>query len=399
MKNLHKRSDATYEARIRLPGSRKVIYRTLQTKNKRVATKRLDDLYRQLELQQVGLLPAPIADQKLKPLMLKYLSDLSVTSSSDDYINRVTYRLQSVAEACSWLNLSDVSATGFIEWRSGITDLMPKTLNDYLSAWRAFFSWLVKFGHVDGNPFKTIKRIPIRGRVSFRRRAFTDEEIRALIQLPERRALYLTALFTGLRRGELAKLWPSDFHLDEKKPFLRLRPEITKNGKEGLMYLHPELVLELEFIRNLEQQGTFFPLLRPRVFYADCKKAGIQRESGGRRVDFHSLRVTFCTRLAKSGVSPQVAKELMRHSDIRMTTEIYTDTGLLGVDSVLSIPGFAAPPQNPPQNRTKKGHILDKANPVAVLVKLAEVLDLQADELAETFSRLVEVRGVEPLTS
>ncbi|MGE4489889.1 MAG: tyrosine-type recombinase/integrase [Kiritimatiellales bacterium] len=276
---------------------------------------------------------------------------------------------------------------------------MPKTLNDYLSAWNSFFGWLVDNGHAFENPFQNVKRIPVRGRVSFRRRALTDEEITELLQLPERRALYLTALSTGLRRGELSKLQAADFIFDGPSPYIRLRAEITKNGKESIMYLHQDLLPELGFVRQLKPSASVFPLLHPRVFRRDCKRAGIKTEIAGRRVDFHALRYTFCTRLARSGISPQVAKELMRHSDMRLTTGVYTDTGLLGVEKVLTLPSLVNPPQNPPQKQPKTAPKTFKFSPVDVMMKLAEVLDIEAETMVETFSELVEVRGVEPLTS
>ncbi len=40
--------------------------------------------------------------------------------------------------------------------------------------------------------------------------------------------------------------------------------------------------------------------------------------------DFHSLRHTFGTLLAQSGVSPQEAQRLMRHSTINLTMNLYT---------------------------------------------------------------------------
>ena len=61
-----------------------------------------------------------------------------------------------------------------------------------------------------------------------------------------------------------------------------------------------------------------------RVFDRDIKKAGIvKKDEWKRTVDLHSLRHTFGTLLALSGVSPRAAMELMRHSDIRLTTNIY----------------------------------------------------------------------------
>ncbi len=44
----------------------------------------------------------------------------------------------------------------------------------------------------------------------------------------------------------------------------------------------------------------------------------------GRTLDVHCLRHTFATLLSKSGVVPRMAQELMRHSDIRLTMNVYT---------------------------------------------------------------------------
>ena len=48
------------------------------------------------------------------------------------------------------------------------------------------------------------------------------------------------------------------------------------------------------------------------------------RDSQGRFADFHSLRHTFVTNLCKANVSPKTAQTLARHSDIRLTMNIYT---------------------------------------------------------------------------
>ncbi len=47
----------------------------------------------------------------------------------------------------------------------------------------------------------------------------------------------------------------------------------------------------------------------------------------GRVVDFHSLRVSFVTSLVMGGVNPKVAQVLARHSDIKLTMDIYTKIG------------------------------------------------------------------------
>jgi len=44
-------------------------------------------------------------------------------------------------------------------------------------------------------------------------------------------------------------------------------------------------------------------------------------DSGGRFTDFHCLRHTFITNLARANVSPKTAQTLARHCDIRLTME------------------------------------------------------------------------------
>ena len=68
--------------------------------------------------------------------------------------------------------------------------------------------------------------------------------------------------------------------------------------------------------------------------------------------DFHSLRHTLGTNLALAGTAPRVAMEAMRHSDIRLTTKTYTDTGLLPVsDAVAKLPSFLGSPEKDSQDR------------------------------------------------
>ncbi len=63
----------------------------------------------------------------------------------------------------------------------------------------------------------------------------------------------------------------------------------------------------------------------------------------GRRSNFHALRVTFGTNLQRRGVSARDAMELMRHSDMRLTNVIYTDTTALPLAQAMEkLPAFLA---------------------------------------------------------
>jgi integrase len=121
-----------------------------------------------------------------------------------------------------------------------------------------------------------------------------------------RKALYMTAVFTGLRRGELAALEWDDVHLDSKRPFLNARASTTKNHKEAVISLHEDVVAELLLMQPTRPvpNKRVFEGLMPRIkrFRADRKRANVDYiNARSQRADFHALRYTLATNL----VSPR----------------------------------------------------------------------------------------------
>ena len=65
--------------------------------------------------------------------------------------------------------------------------------------------------------------------------------------------------------------------------------------------------------------------------------------AAGLFADFHANRHTFITNLSRANVSPKVAQTMARHSDIRLTMNIYTHTDLdEKVAAVAKLPSFRA---------------------------------------------------------
>ena len=77
-----------------------------------------------------------------------------------------------------------------------------------------------------------------------------------------------------------------------------------------------------------------------RILNRDLEAAGIpKKDERGRSVDIHAMRHTFGTWLSKGGVAPRTAQTAMRHSDIDLTMQVYTDPKLLDVrGAVESLP-------------------------------------------------------------
>jgi integrase len=253
--------------------------------------------------------------------------------------------LERMFKDCGWKTLPDASARSFCEWRARC-GLSPKTLNNLLSAYQVFHGWLLHQKRALESPLAHVQRINTRGTWKQYRRGLTSDEMRRLLEIApsHRRVVYLTAAFTGLRRSEMNALQWGDIDLDAATPFVRARASTTKNRKEAVLPLHPELVAALRALRP-SGVASFTPVLRgliPRVptLRKDLVRADIVFEDEkGRRADLHSLRMTFGTNLTLSGAAPRVVMELMRHSDIKLTMRIYTDAGQLPLaNAVAALP-------------------------------------------------------------
>ena len=64
--------------------------------------------------------------------------------------------------------------------------------------------------------------------------------------------------------------------------------------------------------------------------------------SHGKFADFHGLRHTFITNLGRANVSPKTAQLLARHSDIKLTMQIYTHVAPVEqAAAIRALPGLA----------------------------------------------------------
>jgi integrase len=317
---------------------------SLGTSDKQVAEKRRTDLRREKEHERGGLLhPKPIRESALRHMaqhLAEFLSDMRRRGKSEKYLSNLEFRVSALVVACGWTLPTDVTADSFQRWGVEHKDLAAKTQNDYLEAARCLFNWMVKHGRVVSNPLVTLEKVSMVGRETRERRAFTDEEMGRLLDAAgERKTVYMMAVYTGLRRSEIASLKWSDLTLDGATAFVQVRASTTKNGKSAAMRLHPDLLPALVELKSRAAGDSelVFPRM-PRIerFKRDLKKAGVAYKDGqDRYADFHALRKTFGTNLQRAGVASRVAMKAMRHSDRRLTDKIYTDENMLDTWSAI----------------------------------------------------------------
>jgi len=176
--------------------------------------------------------------------------------------------------------------------------------------------------------------------------------------------LFLTALRTGMRLGELIALQPGDLDfnggfIEIRRAFSRAQLTTPKSGKSRRVDMSNGLAVVLkQYLIDRKKEALkkgwgeppellFYNMigskidthkLRGRVFYKCLEKAGL------RRVRIHDLRHTYATlRISKGDNILDVSKQLGHHS-VKITLDIYTHWIPGGKKSeVNELDGYQAP--------------------------------------------------------
>jgi integrase len=204
--------------------------------------------------------------------------------------------------------------------------LQPATVNRELAVLSTILTKAVEWGRLAVHPMRggKVKKLPGEQK---RDRVLTDEEETHLLKAspPEIRDAIILALQTGMRLGDLCSLTPATVDLPRGEIYL---PK-PKNAKPRRLPLTPaaRAVLTLR-LTGRGPTDRLFPTKdgkRPwrldTAFGRACAKAKIT----GLR--FHDLRHTFATRLVTGGADLVTVRDLLGHSDLRMTSRYAHSTG------------------------------------------------------------------------
>jgi integrase len=288
--------------------------------------------------------------------MERWVADLERKGSDDVYRANMRRLLTKVAEGSRWSTLGGIRGESVRDWlaeikRFGVLDSKgrrkPKppsdrTIDQYLEVAKRFLAWCCRQNppYLNHNPLASVEKIEKPRRARLRRALGEDELMRLLTVAGARAPLYRTAALTGLRKDELRQLQWRDVRLDHAKPCLQLRPEANKSRRDERVPLQPGVVRLLASIRPVGSgplDSVFPGIPTLQTFRRDLRRVGIPVEDAeGKRADFHSLRYSFCTFLARAGVPIRTAMELMRHRDPKLTLQLYTDAGHLETDEAVS---------------------------------------------------------------
>jgi integrase len=227
------------------------------------------------------------------------------------------------------------------------------TVRNILACFRALLNQAVEDGALESNPAQRLGKQTRTARGARNADFLTEGEAASFLEAvkalrPERYPLFLAALRTGMREGELLALRWDDIQFGEsegdRNRFILVRRNFTrgqftspKNHKEridmskelrrALMELRDQRMLEAFAGGESEVGGLVFasqtggPLDSRNVYHRDflpCLEV-----AGLRRVTFHALRHTFASTLIQHGASLVYAQSQLGHSSIQVTVDVY----------------------------------------------------------------------------
>lgn len=375
-------------------GANRRLFRMPLAVDKLAAQAMLNNIVRDYERQRAGLIDQTDAQRK-RPLtehMADFKNYMKNKARCVSHVEGTTKRIEVLIENRGWKYISDITASGVLEFLGKIRadGRSAQTYNHYLQSIKQFTRWLARDGRTPNNPLAYLSGVNVASDPRHQRRPLTPDEFGRLVDAaqhgkmvesiagPDRAMMYVLAAWTGFRKGEISSLTRRSLQLDAEPPTATVAACYSKRRRADTQVLHPEVGRRLrEWLATKEHLGPnelLFPvcgripgaierktskmmdvdLQAARKKWIEEAETEAEKEAransdllkycneAGLYADFHSNRHLFVTTLVKSGVQPKVAQILARHSDIRLTMQVYTHVELH--DQQAAIAALPAPP-------------------------------------------------------
>jgi len=288
--------------------------------NKTIAKEILKDIERKVKLGQHGMVKAIIPS--LADFTNDYLSYVRDTVKKRSW-KRDELCLRHLKDFFKGRKLSDIQPQDVDDYKaSRLREVAPATVNRELEVLRHLFHLAERWNKFFGkNPASRAGLLPLNNHKE--RILSLDEEKRLLNACdPYMRNIIITALYTGMRKGEVISLKWENVDLDNG--IITIDQTNAKSKKARRIPIN-SVIRRLLLEQRLKSAGNDYvflsskgsPYLRQdslnRAFTLALQKADIK----GLR--FHDLRHTAATRMIESGFSIVAVKEILGHASLDMT--------------------------------------------------------------------------------
>ena len=239
------------------------------------------------------------------------------------------------------MKLCEITSILVKEFRKAMLDKGRKnsTVNKYMVFLGSIFNFMIDNDVPVRNPLARIKNLKVAQNKKIR--ALSTVEVQALLSKtkvisPDFYPLLFTAIFTGMRKGEiLALTWDSINWITQKitvdKNYTHGGLGTPKTGKIRVIDMSNELAKVLKEWRLAcphSELNLVFPNsngnhqsadnLAKRRFLPALNRAGIDK------IRFHDLRHTYASLLLANGAPMKYVQHQLGHSSITMTMDLYT---------------------------------------------------------------------------
>jgi len=196
---------------------------------------------------------------------------------------------------------------------------------------RGAFNFALERGQINKNPAPVMK-FKVGDKI---KKVLTLSQVRTFLNQAkniesEWYPIWATALYTGMRNGELYALTWDKVNLDERKILVdsswnnKDGFKDTKSGDDRVVEIAPEL---LAVLRDLKIKNFDSSFVLPRISQWDKGEQARELRMflqglGLPRIRFHDLRATWCTLMLQNGIEPIKVMKMGGWKNIA-TTEIY----------------------------------------------------------------------------
>ena len=230
-----------------------------------------------------------------------------------------------------------------LDWKK--QNYISKSINSMIIFLQAIYSYGVENNLLNENPLKKIKKLPPEKK---KIRFLSETEIKLFLKkarelTPDYYVLFYTAIFTGMRRGELLALEWSDIDFNKKtinvnKQVYRGRLSDTKtfsstriinipDSLARILYEHKSNSKVLCKIVFCNESGKYLhPYNMSERYYKRVLKAVAQElsyENEISKLRFHDLRHTYATYLLSKNIPVKYVQEQLGHANSRVTLDTY----------------------------------------------------------------------------
>ncbi|GEM_PF-2283289 len=242
------------------------------------------------------------------------------------YKSRITPCVKFMADN-GVVNLRQITKGLILKLISSFPEHRRMTIHERFRSFRLWLHWCAQ--HYDLGAFDPCENVVIR--VPYDKEneeSWNEEEIQRIVDAaPDARYRFFIGLmsFAGLRLSEALHLRTEDIHQDTREISL-----VGKGNKYAVVPISDKLwALYTAVMEEYKPDGRFFPPDRfeqhtsglVSMFKFVLGRAGL---SIPRKSIHHRLRHSYCTNLIRAGVDLKTVTRLMRHSDVRISLNVYT---------------------------------------------------------------------------